>query len=50
MNAAKVFVVAVNVVNAEFEFVGETGDEFNRGGIHLHVVEDVTGYREEVGL
>ena len=44
------FVVAVNVKDPKLELVGEGVDDFNRGGIHGHIVEDIARYRQHVGL
>ena len=49
-NTAKMFVVAVNVVNPELEFVREGVEDFDCGGIHADIVENVARYREQVGL
>ena len=50
INAAKMFVVAVNVENPELEFIAETVDKFNCVGIHINIVENIAGYRKHIGL
>ena len=49
-NAAKMFVITVNVKNSVAKFIREGVDNFNCGGIHAHIVKNIAGYRQKVGL